>query len=77
MLRSLEVPARVAVGYAQGEPSIDFSTPDRAVYHVKASDSHMWVEVFFPEWGWVEFDRLPASRPSTASRLNHKLRQRL
>jgi transglutaminase-like putative cysteine protease len=63
MLRSLEVPARVAVGYAQGEPSIDFNSPDLAVYHVKASDSHMWVEVFFPEWGWVEFEPTAGQPP--------------
>ena len=63
MLRSMEVPARVAVGYAQGEPSIDFSTPDKATYKVKASDSHMWVEVFFPEWGWVEFEPTAGQPP--------------
>jgi transglutaminase-like putative cysteine protease len=63
MLRSLEVPARVAVGYAQGEPAIDFNAPDKAVYHVKASDSHMWVEVFFPEWGWVEFEPTAGQPP--------------
>lgn len=63
MLRSLGVPARVAVGYAQGEPVIDFNMPDKAVYHVKASDSHMWVEVFFPEWGWVEFEPTAGQPP--------------
>jgi transglutaminase-like putative cysteine protease len=63
MLRSLGVPARVAVGYAQGELALDPSQTDRALYHVKASDSHMWVEVFFPDYGWVEFEPTAGQPP--------------
>jgi transglutaminase-like putative cysteine protease len=63
MLRLLGVPARVAVGYAQGELSLDPSVTDRALYHVKASDSHMWVEVFFPDYGWVEFEPTAGQPP--------------
>jgi transglutaminase-like putative cysteine protease len=51
MLRSLGVPARVAVGYAQG---IYDST--NGVYRVSQKDSHSWVEVYFPQYGWVEFE---------------------
>ncbi len=57
MLRSLGVPARVAVGYAQGEYD-----PANSVYRVKERDAHSWVEVYFPRYGWVEFEPT-TSRP--------------
>ncbi|MCS6846729.1 MAG: transglutaminase-like domain-containing protein, partial [Anaerolineae bacterium] len=63
MLRSLGIPSRVAVGYAQGELSLDPNIPDRALYHVKGDDSHMWVEVFFPGYGWVEFEPTAGQPP--------------
>lgn len=52
MLRSLGIPARLAVGYAQGE-RID-TPPDTFV--VRQSDAHAWPEVYFPGIGWVEFE---------------------
>ena len=58
MLRTLGVPARVAVGYAQGR--YDAAA---GVYHVTEKDSHSWVEVFFPQYGWVEFEPT-ASQPA-------------
>lgn len=63
MLRSLGIPSRVAVGYAQGEMSLDPNAADRALYRVKGDDSHMWVEVFFPEYGWVEFEPTAGQPP--------------
>jgi hypothetical protein len=33
------------------------------MYHVKANDSHMWVEVFFPDYGWVEFEPTAGQPP--------------
>ncbi len=50
MLRSLGVPARLAVGFAEGE----FDDPD--LYHVRSLDAHAWPEVYFPGIGWVEFE---------------------
>jgi len=57
MLRSLGVPARLAVGYAQGTYD-----PINRVFLVKERDAHSWVEVFFPKYGWVEFEPT-ASQP--------------
>ena len=57
MLRSLGVPARVAVGYTQGKYDSVSS-----IYHVTEKDSHSWVEVYFPKYGWVEFEPT-ASQP--------------
>jgi len=55
MLRTLRIPARVATGFRGGEFN-DVSSQ----YVVRASDAHAWVEVYFPEYGWVEFDPTPA-----------------
>lgn len=49
MLRHLGIPARLAVGFAQG-------LQDNVHYTVKEADSHTWVEVYFLNAGWVEFE---------------------
>jgi len=53
MLRTQGIPARVAVGYTAGEQV----APDR--YAVRGLNSHAWVEVHFPEIGWVPFEPTP------------------
>jgi transglutaminase-like putative cysteine protease len=62
MLRSLGIPARMAVGFSQGE--YDAS---RARYVVARLNSHAWPEVYFPGIGWVEFEPTgnqdPLNRP--------------
>ena len=51
MLRSLGIPARLAVGYV---PS-DFD-PSTGSWVSRASDAHTWAEVYFPGVGWRGFD---------------------
>ena len=51
MLRSLGIPARVIAGYTPG-----YRNPFTGYYEVRNSDAHMWVEVWFPAFGWYEFD---------------------
>ena len=51
MLRSQGVPTRVTSGYAQG--SFDEETNS---YRVQASNAHTWVEVYFPNYGWIQFE---------------------
>ena len=51
MLRSIGIPARMAVGFAQGEQN-----PVTGVYTVLKQDAHAWPEVYFPGIGWVEFE---------------------
>ncbi|WP_435178247.1 transglutaminaseTgpA domain-containing protein [Halorussus sp. AFM4] len=55
MLRTQGVPARYAVGYSTGQ-SVGANT-----YRVRAMNAHAWVEVYFPEVGWVRFDPTPGS----------------
>lgn len=51
MLRAEGVPARVVSGFAMGQ--YDY---DRNAYRVPASAAHAWVEVYFPSYGWIEFE---------------------
>ncbi len=51
MLRSQGVPSRVVSGYAQGE----FDEASTS-YRVRASNAHTWVEVYFPRYGWIQFE---------------------
>jgi hypothetical protein len=51
MLRILGIPSRIAVGFAQGS----FNS-DENYYEVRGGDAHAWPEVYFPGYGWVEFE---------------------
>jgi transglutaminase-like putative cysteine protease len=55
LLRTLGIPARLVNGFLQGHYN-DVS----GQYTVRASDAHTWVEVYFPDYGWVPFDPTPA-----------------
>ncbi|MHA6795332.1 transglutaminase TgpA family protein [Pseudonocardia bannensis] len=52
MLRTLGVPARVAVGFTAGTDTGEHRS-------VGTSDAHAWVEAFFSGYGWVPFDPTP------------------
>ena len=58
MLRSVGVPACAVSGYAEGS----YDEESRA-YFVTERDAHTWVEVFFPEYGWIEFEPTAAESP--------------
>ena len=51
MLRSLGIPARLAAGFAQGAYNSNVDA-----FHVVNADAHSWVEVYFPRYGWVDFE---------------------
>lgn len=58
LLRAAGIPARVAVGFAQGTFDATLNA-----YLVVESDAHAWVEVYFPRYGWVEFEPTAARDP--------------
>ncbi len=56
MLRATGVPARLATGYLSGEHQEGSQT-----YVVRGRDYHAWPEVYFPGYGWIEFEPTPRS----------------
>jgi transglutaminase-like putative cysteine protease len=56
MLRTLNIPARLVNGFRGGEYNDVTGN-----YIVRESHAHSWVEVYFPEFGWVTFDPTPSS----------------
>jgi transglutaminase-like putative cysteine protease len=61
MLRMVDVPSRVTVGYFPAAYDEDFNG---AIYRDR--NAHAWVEVYFPGYGWVDFEPTPSQ--STISR---------
>jgi hypothetical protein len=57
LARAAGVPARFAVGYASGIYNVK---SDR--FLVSEADAHSWVEIYFPNAGWVPFEPT-AGRP--------------
>jgi transglutaminase-like putative cysteine protease len=51
LLRQAGIPTRVAQGYLPGERD-----PKSGVETILRSNSHAWVEVYFPRFGWYKFD---------------------
>jgi len=55
MCRAVGIPARVSQGYTPGE-----YVPASRSYLVRQLDAHAWPEVYFPGYGWVEFEPTPS-----------------
>lgn len=51
MLRSLQIPCRIAVGFF-----LDPETEKFGFYPVRSGNAHAWVEIYFPNYGWIAFD---------------------
>lgn len=71
LLREAGIPARFVEGFLPGERD-----PSTGTEIVRNSNSHAWVEVYFPGYGWVPFDptgggiaqlgALPSGRPAAS-----------
>ncbi|MGM8216023.1 DUF4129 domain-containing transglutaminase family protein [Bacillaceae bacterium W0354] len=59
LLRSVGIPARWVKGFTGGDRVYNqdvFEENNQAVYEIKNSNAHSWVEVYFPNVGWVPFE---------------------
>lgn len=52
MLRALGVPTRFTTGFA----TINRSDKNKGWYWFYASQAHAWTQVYFPGYGWLDFD---------------------
>jgi transglutaminase-like putative cysteine protease len=57
LLRTLGIPARWVKGYTGGDFQ-EYSEGDssKSVYEITNNNAHSWVEVYFPNQGWVPFE---------------------
>jgi transglutaminase-like putative cysteine protease len=64
MARTLDIPSRVAVGYAPGGSNgiVDGETE----YEATSDDLHAWTEIYFEGVGWIRFD--PTTSVGAATR---------
>jgi hypothetical protein len=69
LLREMGIPTRLVEGFLPGR--LDRGTGTSTVLN---SGSHAWVQVYFPDWGWIDFDptgiatlaALPSGRPDAS-----------
>ncbi|HEY2207154.1 MAG TPA: transglutaminaseTgpA domain-containing protein [Pseudonocardia sp.] len=52
LLRTVGVPARVAIGFSAGQQVADYRS-------IGTGDAHAWVEAYFTGYGWLTFDPTP------------------
>jgi transglutaminase-like putative cysteine protease len=51
LARAAGLPSRLVIGYVSGTYD-----PYNARYVVTEADAHAWPEIYFPEYGWIEFE---------------------
>ena len=56
LLRSRNIPSRIAVGYVAREELLPDEGPG---WLVRSRDGHAWIEVHFEDYGWLPFDPTP------------------
>ncbi len=66
MARLLGIPARIANGFSYGQFDLH-----RKVWIVDGTDAHSWVQIYFPGYGWINFDPTPGFSLQTAPHLTH------
>jgi len=70
MLRSIGIPTRWVKGFATGTDAGEDENGNELI-EVRNKDAHSWVEVYFPELGWVPFE--PTSSFISPVRINYDL----
>ncbi|MGC1377978.1 MAG: transglutaminase domain-containing protein [Anaerolineales bacterium] len=57
LARAAGLPARIVMGYAGGTYN-----PSTARYEITQADAHAWVEIYFANIGWIEFEPTAGQR---------------
>ncbi len=66
MLRTLGLPARLAVGFTAGTYDTNAGT-----WRISTENAHAWVEVLFPGYGWLAFEPTPGRTNPIAAPFNN------
>lgn len=56
LLRAVGVPARFVAGWGPGE-----YIPDAGMFLIRDENRHGWSQVFFPGYGWIDYEVTPGS----------------
>jgi transglutaminase-like putative cysteine protease len=59
LLRADGIPTRLVSGYGPGSVDDSRSRPGATLHTVSTSDAHVWVEAYFPRYGWIPFEPTP------------------
>ncbi len=65
LLRSVGVPARFVAGWGSGE-----YVPDAGLFLIRDEDRHGWTQVYFPEYGWIDYEMTPGDQTIDRGRLS-------
>jgi len=65
MLRAIGIPARFVAGYTPGK---ELPLPEgqmgsqisSGIYRILERNAHAWPEVYFPQYGWIQFEPTPS-----------------
>lgn len=63
LLRSAGVPTRMAAGFM----TVDRADKNKGWYWFYGDQAHAWVQVYFPEYGWLDFDTTIGAEESRES----------
>ena len=66
MTRLLDIPSRVVIGFTPGHFDATQGT-----WEVDGSDAHSWVQVYFANYGWIDFDPTPGYAVSRVAQNSH------
>lgn len=64
LLRSVGVPARFVAGWGAGE-----YVPDAGLFLIRDKDRHGWTQVYFPDYGWIDYEVTPGKQTIDRGRL--------
>jgi transglutaminase-like putative cysteine protease len=64
LLRMMGIPSRIAVGYLTVDRS---GGKNKGWYWYYADQAHAWVQVYFPGYGWLDFDTTVGNREAEES----------
>jgi hypothetical protein len=59
MLRSVNVPSRIVVGYLPGDPGEEVGQ-----YILRDKHYHTWPQAYFPSYGWLDLEATPSGTES-------------
>jgi len=59
LLRADGIPTRLVSGYGPGAVDDSRSRVGATLHTVSTSDAHVWVEAYFPRYGWIPFEPTP------------------